>query len=370
MKTNTMIPKPMRTLVLMLLLAAVGFATGCGNSDHQSIFDVKGPVAHEQLFITYVTLYVSVLIFVCVGSMMIFAVFRFRHRGEIPKDTPLPPQTHGNWLLEVVLTVISIGLLVVIAIPTIPSIFHIAETPAIDTNALWTPASDAPVVVTVRGFQWWWQFTYENVFEKKIVTANELRIPTGKPVVLRLESADVIHSFWVPKLAGKVDVIPNQHNEMWLKADEEGMYWGQCAEYCGTSHANMRFRIVTMYPDEFKRWVLAQNKSPLAPAKGSLAEQGMQIFMKGPREGQACATCHTIKGTVALGLVGPDLTHVAGRSIIAAGVLDNNDADLREWLHDPGAVKPGNRMATQASPPLHLGDDEINALVAYLETLK
>lgn len=349
----------MRTAAPLLLLAVACLATGCGNSDYQSTFDVNGPVADEQRSVTLITLGVSAVIFIIVGSTMIYAVFRFRHRGEIPPDTPLPPQTHGNTMVEILLTVASVGLLVVIASFAIPSTFHLGKMP---------PTEDS-LVVTVRGYQWWWSFTYENV-DKKIVTANELRIPLRTPVVLRLESADVIHSFWVPKLAGKVDVIPNQHNVMWLQAQEQGVYRGQCAEFCGTSHANMRFRVITMYPDEFKRWVLEQDNAAVPPPKGSAAEQGMQIFMKGPRQGQACATCHTIKGTNALGLVGPNLTHFASRTTLAAGILDNNDREVRRWLHDTETVKPGNKMSTTAIPPLHLTNDEIDSLAAYLESLK
>jgi cytochrome c oxidase subunit 2 len=261
-----------------------------------------------------------------------------------------------------VLTIISIGLLVVIAFPTIPAIFKLSEMPSIQGN-------DPALVVTVRGYQWWWSFTYENA-SKKVVTANELRIPVGRKVLLRLESVDVIHSFWVPKLAGKTDVIPNQHNEMWLEADQQGQYYGQCAEYCGTSHANMRFRVITMYPKEFEAWIREQDQPALTPPAGSLAAEGMRIFMKGPKEGQACSTCHQIKGTDAVGLVGPNLTHFASRQTMGAAIMDNNLADVEKWLHNPGEVKPGNKMATTAVPPLNLTNAEVQALAAYLESLK
>lgn len=360
MKTNTMYLKPVTTLVLVLLFAAIAFATGCAVDDHQSSFDVKGPVADRQLSITMITLWVSTFIFVCVGSLLVYAVFRFRARGEIDPTAPLPAQTHGNAILEMVLTVISIGLLVVIAFPTIPTIFRLAEMPK---------TSDA-VVVTVTGWQWWWSFRYENT-QKKVMTANELRIPVGKPVLLRLEAGDVIHSFWVPKLAGKVDLIPNQHNDMWLVADKVGWYWGQCAEFCGTSHANMRLRVIAMYPSEFDRWVAAQDMPAGEPPAGSDASLGKQIFENGPRQGHgnACSTCHTVKGsTKSMGTTGPDLTHFASRTTIGAGILDNTDENLKKWLRNPAEVKPGNLMSAQGL--VKLDQEEVNALAAYLQTLK
>lgn len=353
---------PVRRLSQALLLLVAALASGCASGDHQSIFDTKGPVAAEQLDVTMVTLWVSVGIFVVVGSALVYAVVRFRAPSDLNPESPLPPQTHGNAFLEMVLTATAVGLLVIIAVPTLRTIFKLDRLPT-------AQGGEQPLIVTVRGYQWWFSFTYENT-AKKVVTANELRIPTGKPVILRLESSDVIHSFWVPKLAGKVDMIPNQHNQMWLQAEEQGYYLGQCAEYCGTSHANMRFRVVTMYPDEFNRWITHQDQPAVEPPAGSLAAQGKEIFIKGPKNGQACSSCHAIKGTDAAGVVGPNLTHVASRLTLAAGILDNSDADLKRWLHDPEGVKPGNRMAGMALPPLKLSDDEVNALAAYLETLK
>jgi len=335
-------------------------AAGCGNSDNQSIFDTKGPVASTELYTTMITLWVSVGIFVVVGSALVFALVRFRAPADLGPETPLPSQSHGNAALEAVLTLVSICLLVIIAWPTIPAIFKLDAMPT---------AEEKPVIIEAKGWQWWWEFTYLNT-KKKVYVGNEMHIPVGRKILLRLESSDVIHSFWVPKLGGKTDVIPNQHNQMWLLADQKGVYYGQCAEYCGTSHANMRFKVVAGDADDFEKWIMHQDSAAVDPPAGSLAARGKEIFIKGPKEGQACSSCHMIKGTPAAGIVGPNLTHVGSRLNLASGILDNNDHDLKMWLHDPGAVKPGNHMATMAMPPLHLSDDEVNALAAYLEMLK
>jgi cytochrome c oxidase subunit 2 len=338
-------------LLLTLLLACL-VATGCDTGDKMSTFDVMGPVSQIQLGCFYASFWVSVLIFVVVGSLMVFTIFRFRHSVALNPNAPLPPQTHGSAPLEIALTAVSVLLLVVIAVPTLKGIVQTAEPPDPD-NALH---------ITVKGYQWWWAFEYPN----GVVTANELHIPLGKSVVCHLKSMDVIHSFWVPKLAGKVDVIPGQHNELWLRADVPGKYYGQCAEFCGDSHADMRFRVITMYDNEYNTW-LAHQKAPAEKPSNELEQKGYEIFMKGPKDGQACSTCHTIGGTPAMGLVGPNLTHVGQRTTIAAGMLDENREGFETWLTHLGDVKPGNKMLLAN---LHLTDDEVKALSAYLVSLR
>jgi cytochrome c oxidase subunit 2 len=231
--------------------------------------------------------------------------------------------------------------------------------------------------VLVKGHQWWWEFQYTDL---GVTTANELHIPVNIQVNLQLESNDVIHSFWVPHLAGKTDVIPGRQNHLWLQADEPGTYQGQCAEFCGIEHALMRLQVVAESQSDFNTWVQGQRAIPslaATPTPGpgaagtpgaqgtpsadaSLVAQGAQLFATG-----ACITCHTLRGTPAQATVGPDLTHFASRKTLAANTLTNTPANLAKWLHNPQAIKPGNDM-----PNLNLSDSDVDALVAYLESLK
>ena len=201
-------------------------------------------------------------------------------------------------------------------------------------------------------------------------TANEIHIPVETPVIINLRSNDVIHSFWVPKLAGKVDMVPGNKNHLWFQADEAGEYLGQCAEFCGVAHANMRFRVVAESMEDFTAWTehqLSEPKEPIEP----LAAQGKNIFM-GARGG--CMACHQVKGTNAMGKIGPDLTHVATRTTLAAGMTNNTQQNLKSWIRNPEKVKPGNLMSANA--PIYQEDSdelteaEISALAAYLGTLK
>ena len=311
----------------------------------QSIFAPAGPVARMQLDLFNVSLYVVLFIFVVVGSALLYAIIRFRGK---PGDA-IPPQTHGNTRLEILWTAIPIVLLLFIAAPTVRLSFQLAAAP-----------SEDPIAVRVVGYQWWWAVEYP---EYGFSTANELRIPVGRPVVVTLESNDVIHSFWVPRLAGKVDVVPNRANTMWFQADEPGIYYGQCAEYCGTSHANMRLRVQALPQEEFDAWVASRidaRSASVAVASSELAARGHELFMT-----RACAACHTVDGTDAAGKVGPDLSDFGSRVSVAAGMLDNTPANVAAWLKDPQAVKPGARM-----PNLGLSDSEAEALVAFLRALK
>lgn len=311
----------------------------------QSALEPAGPVARMQLDLFNITLYISLFIFVVVGSALAYAVIRFRRK---PGDG-IPPQTHGNARLEIIWTAVPIVLLLFMAVPTVRMSFELAAAPAGDN-----------VQVRVIGYQWWWAVEYP---EHGFTTANEMRIPVGRPVEITLESADVIHSFWVPRLAGKVDVIPNRANTMWFQADEPGVYYGQCAEYCGTSHANMRFRVIALEPEEYDAWIASRTSSDVAvqaAATGDLAARGHDLFMNG-----ACAACHRIDGTPAQGTVGPDLTDFGSRLTLAAGMYDNTPDNLAAWIKDPKAVKPGALM-----PAIPMSDADIDALVAFLQALK
>jgi cytochrome c oxidase subunit 2 len=209
--------------------------------------------------------------------------------------------------------------------------------------------------IRITGNQWWWEVEYtDETGDIRFVTANEIHVPVGEPVALELGSADVIHSFWVPQLAGKTDLIPGRVNRAWLEADRPGVYYGQCAEFCGRSHALMRIRISAQEPAEFRRWVDRMRRSP------GVEPDGMQVFRE-----SGCAACHRIAGTMAQGIVGPDLSHVGARRTIAAGLLENTPENMAEWLRSPGSFKPGARM-----PDLELGREEVARLVTFLEGLE
>lgn len=228
-------------------------------------------------------------------------------------------------------------------------------------------ADDGETVIEVTGHQYWWEVAYP---DEGVVTANEIHIPTGQRVRLELTSEDVIHSLWVPQLGGKTDMIPGHANSMWLETNEPGMYWGQCAEYCGLQHAQMRFLVIAHEPAEFQGWLEAQ----ALPAEEGLpqaqdidqsdsAEQiawGREVFMS-----SSCVYCHAIQGTEARGEFGPDLTHLASRETLGAGILPNNTGNLAAWIIDPQSIKPGNQM-----PGTDVDGAELQALLAYLESLE
>jgi len=215
------------------------------------------------------------------------------------------------------------------------------------------------VNVKVTGHQWWWEYEYPDL---GVVTANELHIPTGTRVELQMTSDDVIHSFWPPKLAGKVDVIPGHTNTMALHTDEAGEFEGQCAEFCGLSHSRMRLRVIAESPEDFDAWVTDQKRAQTAPAPGGVGEiaEGAALF-----QSRGCGGCHTVEGYTQ-GLIGPNLTHLYDRETFAGAIFDLNSRNLRRWLRNPQAEKAGNKMVL----PIELNEDEITKLIAYLETLK
>jgi cytochrome c oxidase subunit 2 len=321
---------------LLLALAA------CAENAPQDTMEPAGPVAKKILDLSEPVFIVAGIVFVLIMGLVTVAVIKFRER---PDDTgPEPEQIHGNTKLEVGWTLIPALILFAIAIPTIATIFDLSQKPKDALN------------VTVVGHQFWWEYRYDDL---GIVSANELNIPAGVPVQLRLESIDVIHSYWIPSLAGKTDVIPGRTNQMSFEADEPGTFLGQCTEFCGLSHANMRALAIAHTPAEFDAWVSRQRATPAAPAPDSEAAAGLTTF-----NAKGCAGCHTVTG-VSQALVGPDLTHLGSRTTFAAGMFALNDDNLRQWLNDPPGVKPGSVM-----PNLGLTDEEITQLIAYLETLQ
>jgi cytochrome c oxidase subunit 2 len=226
----------------------------------------------------------------------------------------------------------------------------------------WTASSPTSpaIVVQLVGHQWWWEVRYRRPGRPpEAVTANEVHVPVGKPVRLEVSSADVVHSFWVPQLQGKIDLVPGQTNVFWLQADRPGTYAGQCAEYCGAEHARMRLRVTAEPSESFERW-LAKEAGPAAQPVGALALAGRRAF-----DGAACAFCHSVRGTAAAGLVGPDLTHVAGRATLAAGTLSNTPGNLAAWISNAPSLKPGTPM-----PRMELDPATLQSIVAYLRTLE
>lgn len=315
-------------------------ATACaGKAPQDYINNQAGPVARDADRLWDITFLIAAVIFFVVEGLLVFAIVKFRARPGREAA-----QFHGNTKVEVLLTAVPALILAGLAVPTVRGIFEVAEVP---DNAL-------NVTVTARQFWWDYEYTDEDLF-----TANELHIPTDRPVYLTLLGDDVIHSFWVPLLGGKQDVVPGRENYMTIQADEPGVYRGQCTEYCGLSHANMRIRVIAHEPDDFEAWVSDQQAEAASPTD-SLAAEGEDLFLEGE-----CINCHAVQGTDAQARVGPDLTHFGSRETFAGALFDTNEENLRAWLADPPAVKPGAKM-----PDYGLTSDEIDALVAYLMSLE
>jgi cytochrome c oxidase subunit 2 len=325
-------------LVGAMALSGCGFLQG-----PQSILDPAGPVAQAQLGLVESSFWIMVEIFLVVAAVLVVALIRFRAR---PGQTELPPQVHGDNRLEFLWTIVPALLLALLAVGTVKQSFADTASP-LTKNAL---------QVQVIGHQFWWAFQYP---QQGIVTANELHIPIDTKVVLALSSADVMHAFWVPRLGGKTDLVPGKVNYMWFEATQPGIYHGQCAEFCGTGHADMRIIVDAQTPAQFNAWV-ATMQHPQSTPTTPLAAEGEKLFGT-----VGCSTCHTIGGTPFVGQVGPNLTDLTGRLMIAGNILPNTPANLALWLHDPQAVKPGALM-----PNLNLKPAEIRALVAFLESLK
>ncbi|HEY6419039.1 MAG TPA: cytochrome c oxidase subunit II [Candidatus Binataceae bacterium] len=337
-----------RDLVLSRVAVSAGFAAmlaGCNSPERpMTTLAPKSDLADwiYRLFLE-VTAW-DALIFTIVVVAFILAVFFFSTRAGEAGPASSASSDLG---LEVAWTVGPALVLLMISIPTIRTIFR-SQPPL---------APHGSMVINVVAHQWWWEFHYA---DSGIATANELHIPTGQPIRLELNSGDVIHSFWVPQLGGKRDVVPGQTNELTFVANAPGMFPGQCAEFCGLSHANMRFRVFVETPEQFALWASAQKSAPAAnPAAEQYAAAGAKIFANSP-----CTACHTIEG-VSKGYVGPNLTHVGSRTTIAAGIMKNTPDNLAKWIADPAALKPGAEM-----PPLGLRGKPLADLVAYLESLK
>jgi cytochrome c oxidase subunit 2 len=400
---------------------------GCSKADltvRQSTLDPKGPVAQMQYDVFMDTVWLVVVLFALVGGLLVYAVIRFRAR---PGDeaAPIVEEGHGNPLVEIGLITASIGALVFIAVPTLSAIWYTDDVPAESVPksklSAWYGAAgldkavaDQVLEIDVIGKQWWFRFEYPQfglTNDAKHSVPNEMVIPKGVAVRINLRSEDVIHSFWIPKIAGKVDLMPGRKNRMWIQADQVGHYYGQCAEFCGDSHAYMLFRCEVVEPADFAKWVAAQKADAAPVAAGTKAEQGKNLFAA-----KSCVMCHNIGGHYGAGAFGPDLTHVASRKSLAGAWLDNRDpqaqraaekasplgteasapvdratlkANFIKWIGSSGIaqgadgkptkdVKPGNRMhfykmfnvAGLRETHQTLTADELDALAEYLLTLK
>lgn len=294
---------------------------------------------------------VTLAIFLFVAGLLVYALIRYRHRPE--HSDREPAQIYGSNQIELSWTVIPILIVVMLFLATTRVI--------LGTQAI--PKPESAMNVTVIGHQFWWEYRYPTM---GVVTANELHIPVSDPAhptptYLTLTSADVDHSFWVPRLAGKTDLIPNRVNEMWIDPQQAGLYLGQCAQYCGTQHAKMLLRVYVQSSADFAAWI-SQQKKPAGEdfAGNSSAAEGQVVFMH-----NACINCHAIAGTAATGRFGPDLTHLASRDTIAAGAIQNTSQNLRQWIDNPNSMKPGSLM-----PAMHLNDHDLDAITAYLSQLR
>jgi cytochrome c oxidase subunit 2 len=359
-------------------VAAIFLLSAACSQGAQSTWDPVGPVAQKQLDLFNVLLWTMVIVFVLVEGALIYIVIRYRARPGQPR----PPQIHGHTALEITWTIIPTILILALGIWSVFTLFYLDEPPA--------HAGD-PLDVIVTGHQWYFEFEYPDADGngKLISTANDLRIPVDRPVSLILESDDVLHSFWVPKLGGKVDVVPTRQNTLWLMADSDlieqqlpAVYYGQCAELCGLAHAQMRFRVTVMDEEDYQDWV--REYSP-PPALTPRAQQGQTLFAI------HCSLCHTVNGpeieTVAqtrlnsfltgeenAAVPGPNLTDLRTRRTLAAGIIDLSTENLRAWIKNPQSIKPGNHMYTNAAlyddgGDASLSDAEIDAIIDYLLNL-
>jgi cytochrome c oxidase subunit 2 len=334
-----------------LLVFFWGGVASAATADHSptvtSIFAPLSTPAHAIYQNASLVLLICAAIFLVVATLLTYTIIRFRRRPG--QENLEPPQVYGANQIELAWTVIPILIVLVITLATTRTIFDVqGAIPPPDT-----------VNVTVVGHQWWWEIRYPDL---GIVTANELHVPITqssdrRPTFLKLESADVAHSFWVPQLAGKTDLIPNRVNRMWIEPTQVGTFLGNCAEYCGTQHARMLLRVIVHEPDDFARWVAAQQQPAVAEAQ---VHAGRDVFFA-----TSCVNCHTISGTTAQGKFGPDLTHLMSRDTLAAGTAPNTPDTLRAWVRDPQTLKEGALM-----PNMQLSDTELDQIVAYLLTLK
>lgn len=339
-------------MLLMATLPALAAEVGGTLRPIQNMFEPLSTPAENIREIALLTCGICAVIFLIVGGLIAYATVRFRAKPEDERQEP--PQIYGSFQIELAWTVIPVIIVFSLILVTARMVGQIQSA---------TLPKDA-LQIKLVGHQWWWEVHYP---DHGVVTANELHVPLSvegnrKFTRIVLDSVDVIHSFWVPQLAGKTDLIPNHLNETWIEPKATGTYLGNCAEYCGTQHANMLLRVVVETPEEFQAWIEAQKAAPAPAAAGEDPQvtAGRKVYMN-----TSCVNCHVIRSTPSKGIFGPDLTHLMSRQTIGAGVEPLNQETLRRWIRDPQEVKPGCLM-----PNMQLTDAEVDQLTAYLETLR
>jgi cytochrome c oxidase subunit II len=338
----------------LLLLATSG-----GPTQDLSIFDPASPPAESIRQLSILVLAITGFIFLIVEGVLCYCIMRFRRGAATATE---PPQVYGSKPIEIAWTVAPALVIFVLVLVTARTLWEVNVPPPPPQ------AGDNTLFVTCVGRQWWWEYNYDHYNGRKLgfTTANELHIPASedgvpRPVFLTLKSADVCHSFWVPRLGGKTDLIPGRINAMWFQTDQPGLYLGQCAEYCGTQHAHMLLRVVVDPPRDFESW-LKNEKEDQAPKDGDpeAVKSGRKVFL-----GQSCVNCHRVRGTPARGNYAPDLTHLMSRQTLASGMVPNTPENLRRWVADPQKIKPGCLM-----PAFGLTERELDDVVRYLLTLR
>ncbi len=343
----------------ILALAITACLSACSNNS-ANILDPAGPVAAGQKGMAIMVFVVAAVVFAIVISALLYCIIRFRDRPGAPEAS----QLHGNSRLELAWTIVPSVLLVVILVATLTTMFNLATA----------PKNVPSITVTAVSHQWWWEFDYNG---RGFVTADQLNIPVDTVVHVNLYSNNVIHSFWVPELAGKTDVIPGHDNTLWMEATQydpnnptNNMYRGECAEFCGVQHAHMDFVVVVQTQSDWQSWVTQQQAQATNPILGTSAALGKAVFLS-----EGCTGCHVINGVtpkISTPLIGPNLTHFGSRLLIAGGVLDNNPTNLAQWIYNAQGVKPGVDMPSFNGSPGsqgNLSQDQLNNLVAYLESL-
>jgi cytochrome c oxidase subunit 2 len=333
---------------MWVVIPVLVLASGLAHAEAPMAFlRTYGPAGYPVTALGWGLGIISVMVVVIIGILLLAAIFRGRRNMSRAPEALAVNRDAGGMSWIYIGVGISSAVLLGCIVWTLVTITAIAS-----------PTGTSALTIHVIAHQWWWEVHYVTPHGPSFTTANEIHIMVGQPVRIELTSADVIHSFWVPQLAGKMDVIPGQTNITWLQADKPGTYRGQCAVFCGAQHAHMALQVIVDKPKQFQAWWNRQGKPAPMPESAD-ARRGQKVF------GARCAACHTVRGTSAGGIVGPDLTHLMSRHMLAAGMLPNNRGNLAAWISDPQGIKYGSRM-----PNLMLSPSELSAVVAYLDTLK
>jgi cytochrome c oxidase subunit 2 len=329
-------------------MVALQSVLAAGAAEQQSVLDPSGPQADSVARLWWIAFWIAAAVYVITIGMLLWSAWRAHRRTGAGVQ---PPANAERVMRRAVGGAVGVTVAILL-------VFIFYDFSA--GRSLHAPPRPNYLTINVTGYQWWWEVEYADTSpQNRVTTANEIHIPVGQPVRVQLAANDVIHSLWVPELAGKRDLVPGYRQTFWLQADTAGVYRGQCAEFCGLQHAHMAFYVIADPPAQFQSWLASQRK-PAAMPTDSVAARGLQVFL-----GAHCPMCHSIAGVSAYGTVGPNLTHLASRRTIAAGTLANTRGNLGGWILNPQSIKPGNQM-----PPGQLEPRDLQALLSYLETLR